>query len=615
MNRFKFILIGLLSLTLLTGCLEDYQELNTDPELLGTADPRNAFTGATENWNNSQRHHLLGKYSGVMQMMQYISRSSGAQSGIYVNPSSDARPNPYTPYYDLYFSKIGLQLRYLVNTVIANNPEKERFQDIAAIANILETYQAWQVFDVYGAAPYTEGLKLASDNIRTPRYDLFQKDINGESLYKVFDAKIKENVNALKNSTENQYNLEKNDFFFNGDIAKWIKFANTFRIKMAQRLEKADNTFYKSVLNEVLNDSGGIISNNNESAIYNHPNEHNNNTDDIQGLTTDYAAARALVNFLLTYDDPRLPILVRRNGFGLGNNNVSNDNIAKLMMENYPDYETKFPQWIGRYVGISANPDSTSSIWSSSNYFTLPYKDEDGTDKTMTVRNNSQIESRFYVKNGGKVSNTLGVREKEDQELYDVSQNEISLFTPLITYPEVCFMMAEIAFKEGGEKGGKDALSWYHEGIRKSMEQYQEWAVKMGVPSAMNPNSDNYNPITTAKINEYIDRPEFQSVSLEKIITQQWVNLFMRPEEAWATWKRTNLPAFKDQPVPVEGVAYLETIKTGGESLLIPRRSILPTPNTANIENFHEAENQLVSDPKYGTKVDRTEGRIWWDMP
>lgn len=615
MNRFKFILIGLLSLTLLTGCLEDYQELNTDPELLGTADPRNAFTGATENWNNSQRHHLLGKYSGVMQMMQYISRSSGAQSGIYVNPSSDARPNPYTPYYDLYFSKIGLQLRYLVNTVIADNPEKERFQDIAAIANILETYQAWQVFDVYGAAPYTEGLKLASDNIRTPRYDLFQKDINGESLYKVFDAKIKENVNALKNSTENQYNLEKNDFFFNGDIAKWIKFANTFRIKMAQRLEKADNTFYKSVLNEVLNDSGGIISNNNESAIYNHPNEHNNNTDDIQGLTTDYAAARALVNFLLTYDDPRLPILVRRNGFGLGNNNVSNDNIAKLMMENYPDYETKFPQWIGRYVGISANPDSTSSIWSSSNYFTLPYKDEDGTDKTMTVRNNSQIESRFYVKNGGKVSNTLGVREKEDQELYDVSQNEISLFTPLITYPEVCFMMAEIAFKEGGEKGGKDALSWYHEGIRKSMEQYQEWAVKMGVPSAMNPNSDNYNPITTAKINEYIDRPEFQSVSLEKIITQQWVNLFMRPEEAWATWKRTNLPAFKDQPVPVEGVAYLETIKTGGESLLIPRRSILPTPNTANIENFHEAENQLVSDPKYGTKVDRTEGRIWWDMP
>lgn len=615
MNRFKFILIGLLSLTLLTGCLEDYQELNTDPELLGTADPRNAFTGATENWNNSQRHHLLGKYSGVMQMMQYISRSSGAQSGIYVNPSSDGRPNPYTPYYDLYFSKIGLQLRYLVNTVIANNPEKERFQDIAAIANILETYQAWQVFDVYGAAPYTEGLKLASDNIRTPRYDLFQKDINGESLYKVFDAKIKENVNALKNSTENQYNLEKNDFFFNGDIAKWIKFANTFRIKMAQRLEKADNTFYKSVLNEVLNDSGGIISNNNESAIYNHPNEHNNNTDDIQGLTTDYAAARALVNFLLTYDDPRLPILVRRNGFGLGNNNVSNDNIAKLMMENYPDYETKFPQWIGRYVGISANPDSTSSIWSSSNYFTLPYKDEDGTDKTMTVRNNSQIESRFYVKNGGKVSNTLGVREKEDQELYDVSQNEISLFTPLITYPEVCFMMAEIAFKEGGEKGGKDALSWYHEGIRKSMEQYQEWAVKMGVPSAMNPNSDNYNPITTAKINEYIDRPEFQSVSLEKIITQQWVNLFMRPEEAWATWKRTNLPAFKDQPVPVEGVAYLETIKTGGESLLIPRRSILPTPNTANIENFHEAENQLVSDPKYGTKVDRTEGRIWWDMP
>ena len=72
MRKYKYILTGVLTLLTLTGCLEKYQDLNTDPELLGTTDPRNAFTGATENWNNNSRAHLMNKYSGVMQYMQYI---------------------------------------------------------------------------------------------------------------------------------------------------------------------------------------------------------------------------------------------------------------------------------------------------------------------------------------------------------------------------------------------------------------------------------------------------------------------------------------------------------------------------------------------------------------
>lgn len=615
MNKIKYLILGIASLLLFSGCLEDYQELNTNPELLGTVDPRNAFSGATENWNNSQRHHLTGKYSGVMQLMQYIVGSGGASAGIYVNPNGTSRPSPYTPYYSDYFGQIGLRLRYLVNTVIPLNPEKERYQDVAAIATMLETYQAWLMFDVNGAAPYSEGLKLASEGIATPRYDLYQEDINGNPLYKLFDEKVKESVAQLQSSDESQYNLGRNDFFYGGDVANWIRFGNTLRIKMAQRLEKADNAFYNGVVTEVLAHAGGIIASHEQSAVYHHPNEHNNNTDDMQGLTNNYVASRALVNYLKAYDDPRLPILVRRNGFGYGNNNVDNDGVFATLEKYYPDYATQFAQWTDRYTGMAANPDSTNSLWSTNAYFTISYVDDEGVDQTMTVRNNSQIESRFYVKNGGKVSNTLGVRDKEDQALYDVSQDAITLFTPLITYPEVCFMMAEIALKKGSAVGGKSDLNWYRDGIRASMEQYQNWAEAMAVPSAMNENSDNYNPITSAKIDAYLAQPEFQSVSMAKIASQQWVNLFMRPEEAWASWKRTGLPAFKAQPEPVDGIAYLEEIKTGGDALVIPRRNILPTPNTANVENFNAAIEALKTDPNYGTSVDRTEGRIWWDKP
>ncbi len=612
MNKMKYIFTGVLSLLLFSGCLDNYREVNTDPELLVTVNPKNAFTGATENFNNSSRQHLLGKYSGVMQYMQYIVAEDGAQEGAYVNTAKNTRPSPYAPYYRDYYAQIGLRLKYLVNNVIPNNPEKDRYQHIVAIANILETYQAWLMFDVYGAAPYTEAFKI-NEGIRTPKYELYQKGLDGKELYKVFDEKIKQNIEVLQKESKNQYKLDKNDYFYQGDVNKWIKFGNTLRIKMAQRLEKADNGFYKSVLKDALANAGGLISKHDESCIYHHPNEHNNNTDDMQGLTTNYVATRALVNFLKAYDDPRLPILIRRNGFGKGNNNKENDAIADTLAKYFPDYQTQFAQWTDRYVGMAANPDSTNSLWSTDSYFTISYKNDKGVDRTMTVRNNSQIESRFYVKNGGKVSNTLGVREKEDQDKYDVSQNEISLFTPLITYPEVCLMMAEIAYKEGGAQGGKDALAWFHEGIRASMEQYQDWAKKMGVPSAMNEKSDNYHPITKEKIDQYIARAEFQNVSLEKIISQQWVNLFMRPEEAWATWKRTGLPTFKDQPVPENGVAFLETIATGGDKLLIPRRCVLPIPNTENVDNFNMAVKELAADPNYGADENKSDGRIWWD--
>lgn len=612
MNKMKYIFTGVLSLLLFSGCLDNYREVNTDPELLVTVNPKNAFTGATENFNNSSREHLLGKYRGVMQYMQYIVAEDGAQEGAYVNTAKNTRPSPYTPYYRDYYAQIGLRLKYLVNNVIPNNPEKDRYQHIVAIANILETYQAWLMFDVYGAAPYTEAFKI-NEGIRTPKYELYQKGLDGKELYKVFDEKIKQNIEVLQKESKNQYKLDKNDYFYQGDVNKWIKFGNTLRIKMAQRLEKADNAFYKSVLKDALANAGGLISKHDESCIYHHPNEHNDDTNDMQGLTTSYVATRALVNFLKAYDDPRLPILIRRNGFGKGNNNKENDAIADTLAKYFPDYQTQFAQWTDRYVGMAANPDSTNSLWSTDSYFTISYKNDKGVDRTMTVRNNSQIESRFYVKNGGKVSNTLGVREKEDQDKYDVSQNEISLFTPLITYPEVCLMMAEIAYKEGGAQGGKDALAWFHEGIRASMEQYQDWAKKMGVPSAMNEKSDNYHPITKEKIDQYIARAEFQNVSLEKIISQQWVNLFMRPEEAWATWKRTGLPTFKDQPVPENGVAFLETIATGGDKLLIPRRCVLPTPNTENVDNFNMAVKELAADPNYGADENKSDGRIWWD--
>lgn len=621
MKTLKYLIAGACASLALTGCLGKFQDLNTDPEQLGTTDPLNVFTGATQNFDNCSRSHLTGKYSGTMIYMQYLVSSGGASNGSYISPSMpNNHPQPNSPSYSFYYSTngdgfggFGLRLDYLINSVIQNNEESEKYNDLKAVSQILLNYQQWRILDTYGAAPITEAFR-AQEGIKTPRYDLYQKSIDGTPMYEKIDKEVKAAIELLKASDAEQVQFGQNDFFYTGDIQKWIKFGNTLRVKMAQRLEKADAAFYNSVINEVLTSPDNIMSSNEESCIYHHTNEYNNNTDDIQDITKSYVASAAFVNFLKAYDDPRLPILVRRNGFGDGNNNDENDEWFEIFKKEYPDYKTLYPQFIDRYVGMSANPDSSNTTFNKEAYLTLPYHKEDGTEANLEIRMHSQAESRFFVKNGGIIgNNNMPARAIEDEEYY-INQDKMHTFTPILTYSETCLMLAEIALKKGAAVAGKTAQDWFKEGIKASLEQYKTWATNMYVVAQTAETAPNYNPIDDAKISAYLARPEFTSVTLEKIISQQWVNLYMQPDEMWATWKRTGLPAFKDQPVPENGVAFLETIQNVGETLIIPRRNSLGTPNTLNLDNYNTAIEALKSDAKYGSDTDKTEGRIWWDV-
>lgn len=612
----------------LSGCLEEFQELNTDPEKLVNPDPRVVFTGATENFNNSSRAHLTGKYSGVMTYMQYLVPTGGASEGSYYDATkTNSHPSPYMPAYSDYYNTVGLRLDYLLKNVVPIQAQPERYADVAAISQILLNYKQWQVLDTYGAAPITDAFKGQSHALLTPKYDLYQKsiDADGTPMYKKIDAEVKAAIAVLEASDENQYALGQQDFFYNGDVQKWIKFGNTLRIKMAQRVEKADAAFYNSVISEVATSADKLIAANDESCIYYHPNDYNNNVDDIHNITQSYCASAAFVNFLKEYNDPRLPIMVRRNGFGDKNNNKTNDEYYQYLLENYPDYETTYAKYAERYVGLSANPDSADTKFNGDAYLTLqrPQLDENGQEVkgddgetimlNFDVRMHSQIESRYYVKNGGKNGNSnMNTRAIESTD-YEVNQDKITCFTPILTYPETCFMMAEIAIKKGSSVAGKSANDWYRAGIRASMEQYKEWAENMYVIAQVNSNGGGYNPLTAEKIDEYLAQSEFQTATLEKIISQQWIHLFMQPEEMWATWKRTGLPAFKDVPTPANGVAFLETIRYSENELLIPRRNAVPTPNSLNMPNYNEAIEALKGDTKYGSDVYQTQGRIWWD--
>lgn len=607
MKQYFNLIMAAVLIIFLGSCKKSMTEMNTNEELLVSTDPKFVFTNATENWNNASRADLMGKYGGVMSYMQYIVANTGGAEGIYANPTRANNPAPYLPYYNYYYTKYGNKLKYLNDVVIPNRVDKERYGNIGAIARILQTYEAWLLFDTHGAAPYRDALKGLEGN-NSPAYDMF------DDIYKSFDSTVKAGVASLQSNAPNQVALGNNDYFYQGDVAKWIKFGNTLRIKMAQRFEKADNAHFQSVLTEVLANPGGIISNNDESCVYFHNLEHNNDTWDTAVLTYQYTASNAFVTFLSTNSDPRLPLFVRKNGFGGGNNNPDNDRFADTLAKYYPGYATDpaYQKYTKRYIGMPASPALKDGIEAREYLsFTTPQS------TAFTIRGISQIQSRFYVKNGGNAETASGSRNI-DYPRFD-NNDLMKIFSPQITYPEVCFMMAEISEKAGAAKGGKTAQQWYEDGIRNSMKIYQQWGERMKVLSAAEATAADYAPITDAKIAAYLAQPQIaytgsSAHKLELIVSQAWVNFFMRPEEAWATWKRTGLPKFKEYAAanPTDGTAFLDAISAGASPLLIPRRSILPTPNSFNIENFNAAVTKLVAKPEY-LQPNKSEGRIFWD--
>lgn len=607
MRRLKYIVLGFLA-ALLPGCEDNLRDLNTNPDILEKAQPENLFAGATENFMSPQRHYLTSRFAGVMTFMQYLVENGGSDGSAYL--AQNKKEEGVTPglyfFWDYYYSTSGLKMRQLIK-LIDENSLKDRYAGLQAVARILEVQQAWICVDLYGAMPYTEGLKAILENgTRTPKYDFIWE------LYKKFDEIVKEQVNILNDlEVSHQISFADYDFFYKGKLDQWKKFGNSLRLKMALRYEYRDPEFLKTVYNDIAAQSGEVLmASNDDGCWYHHPSDFNNVIDDINAIRTSYETTEAFVNTLKGMKDPRLPIFVRKNSFAPGVGDYDE------LLIHASDSLDKYNPARDRYFGMPASPyavnegkaaygnrvkESVSATW----------KGSEGTSVTKSVRLISLLQGRYFVKNGGyKSGETDPLKEKW------VDNNQIKMRTCVLSYADLCFTMAEIAEKYGLTRIGT-AEEWYKKGIEASIDMYVTLAKETYVPDG---DIEECNGRVTDFLNSaVVQYTGSQEEKLEKIYTQAWINYLKHPEEAYAMWKRTGYPKFRDwQPGEEVNVGYLDRLygaasKDEASILMIPRRQAIPQRDE-NYANWDAAvKGQMAKDPAYGETANDCRGRIWWD--
>jgi len=249
MKYLKYILfvsvIGFFS-----GCTEDFEELNTNPNalisdnvdgsLLGQGFARaQYFTMNGLHWRFQISENLFSD----LYCQYFATTAANFDSDRYVEVGR---------WIDLawgsFYGQAAPNIKFVEDFARDNNlPEEE------AIAKIWRVQGYHRITDYWGPAIYS----AFGNGETTVPYD------TQEDMYRDFFVTLDEAVNALQSSSKTNA-FGNNDQIFGGDVSKWIKFANSLRLRLATRVKYVDPSLAKSEAEKAI--AGGVMEGNEDNA-------------------------------------------------------------------------------------------------------------------------------------------------------------------------------------------------------------------------------------------------------------------------------------------------------------------------------------------------------------
>lgn len=162
-----------------------------------------------------------------------------------------------------------------------------------AAARILKVWMFQILTDIWGDIPYSEALKGA-ENV-APGYDKQQ------AIYAALLTEVTAARDLIKLNQEGIHG----DIIYNGDMAKWKKFANSLKMRLGIRMSKVDPTGAGTAIQEAL--ASGPFTSIDDNAVFAFidgvPN--NNPLNENQKIRSDFAVSQVLIDFLKDRNDPR----------------------------------------------------------------------------------------------------------------------------------------------------------------------------------------------------------------------------------------------------------------------------------------------------------------------
>ncbi len=455
------------------SCTNDFEEINTDPNAFNEAPAKNAFAGIVK-----ETLDLVGGEMNERWAIHWASYVGGVGGQ---NAKFGFTGSTLTGIWEDTFVKV------LKNNeeLILNYQDDPDYANRVQIAKIWKSYMYSVAVSVWGPIPMSDAFGLES----TVLYD------SEEQIYTAILTTLEQAAASIDPSGDSY----ASDHVFGGDNEKWIKFANTLRLKVALRASYGFPGLASTHIQAVMaNESGLIATPSEEANLQWGADEENWNHFYRKYVFGDVNAdTRLFVNhsFLLhlkTYNDPRMDVLVE-------------DASAPLQITDLVLASGSTTEWIPVRYNIPKYGKPLSSQ-------TLDEWDLDNNDNPMQDANSDEY-------------------SVPSQEIFF---KEDATFN-IITLAEVNFMKAEAALK--GLGGSLSAEEYYYAGIDASLLKYQ---VAGGAAEYKERDGIKWNTAAAGDRDLWaVTSSGISADGMDKIVRQRWIAMYWQGLDAAALIKRT----------------------------------------------------------------------------
>ena len=284
---FYYLFLGATCLTL-SGCIGKFEEYNTNPyqptkvaatDLLATM----FHVYASPNQNDCQFNNCMwGCFSGhVAAPAQW---EFGENTFLYYNAQNKHNDGSWSNYYGRIYPNF-----YRIQEVTEGRGV------VYSIAMITRIYAMHIMLSLQGPIPYTQ---MISGNTKAA-YD--SEEVAWKALFEDLDKAI---IDLENNKTQVNSDLAGVDQFFKGDLTKWLKFANTLKLRMAIRV--SDVYPEAQALAEAAVKSG-VMESKDDSAFDTTSGGIQKNGYSIVDAWGEVKANANVISYMNGYNDPRLP--------------------------------------------------------------------------------------------------------------------------------------------------------------------------------------------------------------------------------------------------------------------------------------------------------------------
>ncbi len=508
------IILGFVFVLGLASCTKDFEELNTNPNVV-TSDEASGRYFLT---NPEVRLYGPDRYPYWRAQLIHSDRFAGHFTfGSHGSWWSDELGYTYSSSYtDAAWGWLAGYFGGLDNFLKLTEPEGE-FENplMYATGQIIKGLYFQMYTDVFGEIPYSQ---VGDPAITLPEYDT-QKDI-----YKGIIAELNAAMTAIGDNPttgDGVDDMAENDLYFNGDLQKWKKMANTLKLRIAIRAKGASgDDFSDQAITEAL--TLGMFIEAGEDCTLPKDGEisqwgsaaYGDVWWNFGGYGSKWKVGQVMINYMLRNNDPRLskyavPSVGGQFTFTRPDQESNEDGYT------YFEKRTRFlAHAINEAIDLQGgDTTNTFQYYVDSVTFDVP---PDTYYIGQPTRLNGKIKSMVRFEFFSSPADYVIQRKNQGQPIAP----EL-----VMTAGEAYFLRAQAAL----DGHGGDAQSLYNDGIRSAMKL---WGVGDADIEAFFASG---SPLTV--------------VSAENVAIQRWMNDYTDGFEAWAVVRKTGFPTELSQGV------------------------------------------------------------------